>query len=105
MTSTPGAEMSGFRMLLSARLGPRDEKSAITGAMTPGTWAAGLNDAVAPAVPAYASTAAESAAARCTVGTTYGCRICVLEVVGVFWMIIAVPPAVFTELALLTSTL
>src|SRR5438045_7532243 len=77
MTSTPGAEMSGLRMLALARLGPRDEKSAITGAMTPGTCVAALNDAVAPAVAAYASTVADAEAARWTVGMRYGCRMVV----------------------------
>ena len=40
--STPGAVMSGLRMFGFAKLGPRDEKSAITGATTAGGVAGGL---------------------------------------------------------------
>src|SRR5262245_42127301 len=64
MMSTPGAVMSGFSRLALARVGPRDEKSPITGATTPATCTPGENDAVAPALAPYASTAADAAASR-----------------------------------------
>src|SRR5918994_5091422 len=51
--STPGAEMSGFRMSpFVARLGPRDEKAAISGA---GTVRSAVNLAMEAVFPASAA--------------------------------------------------
>src|SRR5436190_14146817 len=71
-TSTPGAEMSGFSWSPVARLGPRDEKPAICGALGSNVAVPSVNDAVGFAVPeAYALIASPAVLLTWTAGATW----------------------------------
>src|SRR5437764_4070337 len=70
-TSTPGAEMSGLSWSPVARLGPREEKPAMLGALDGGVAAPSVNFAVADPVATYARIVSPIVLFTCTAGATW----------------------------------